>query len=190
MKPIVFLLFSLVCSVYGFSQNEIPWTNETDIQWEDFKGSVPTSTDKSALTTSGITYEASIRSNPERTELQLKVYSFFDKSKSWKKTEEISDYLLRHEQVHFNITELHARLLRKAFTEYDYPTDFDGDLLDRIFEENQSQLDSVQRAYDADTSHSRFEEGQKLWDQFIETSLTQFENYSDTELTITISKKD
>ena len=138
-KLLSIVAFSI--AIGGLAQSaEIPWTSSTQIKWENFKAPVPAGSDKSALTTSGITYEASIRSNAERTELRLKVYSFFDMNKSWKKTEETSDYLLRHEQVHFNITELHARLLRKAFTEYDYPDDFDGDLLDQIFQKNHPGL--------------------------------------------------
>ncbi len=191
MRTILFNLSVLCFVTIGFTQSlEIPWVRTRPLTWDDFKIASANSSEMSAETFSGITYEASIRSNSQRIEMELDVYAYFDKIKSWRKPDDLTPELLKHEQVHFDITELYARLLRKTFTEYSYSKQVDQNLLDQLFQQNQHRLDSVHRQYDLDTDHSRFAEGQKLWEQFIESSIRQFENYSDRNIKVLIDLTD
>ncbi len=43
--------------------------------------------------------------------------AFFDRQRSWVKNEAKLDYVLRHEQGHFDIFEVYTRKIRKALSE-------------------------------------------------------------------------
>lgn len=191
MKAILFKLFLLGFTLIGWSQNsQMPWLYGKSLSWDNFRGPLNTSSKMAAETHSGISYEASIRRNSERIEIEFRVQAYFVPEKSWKTPNKQTAALLRHEQIHFDITELYARMLKKAFAEYDYPKEFDQSLLDELFSKNQHQLDSVQNQYDEDTDHSLFEEGQKLWEQFVDDSISRFRNYAGPTVTVVIPLKD
>lgn len=85
------------------------WDPNSKIAWSDFKGTVPENRMfKKAVTSSSI----SIKSNFYKGEVpKYIVKSYFDKNNSWTITN--SKEHLIHERLHFEITELYSRLIRK-----------------------------------------------------------------------------
>jgi hypothetical protein len=107
------LLFSL-----SFAQAQSPslirWTAGNKITIEDFKAPVEASYTNAALTNTSIKMDMGYNSKG----FTYKINCFFDRSKSWMRVK--NDYVLAHEQGHFDISELYARKLNKAMQEYKF----------------------------------------------------------------------
>ncbi|MCP4461037.1 MAG: hypothetical protein GY816_23900 [Cytophagales bacterium] len=167
-------------------QAEIKWENEKRLSWSDFQGSIDLTSDHAAKTCSGFKYSASTIKGGDKLVIDVEVYSYFLKDLSWSHEEKQSTTLLGHEQGHFDIAELYARLLRKAYAEYPYPEDFDENIFNTLFDTYQHQRDSVQAVYDRDTNHSISKEGQILWENFLTGEIKRFENYASTKVSVVI----
>jgi len=103
-----FCCFALIVLFFSFSpladaKNEIQWNADQPLIWDDFAGSQSANAKFAALTSSNIHYDFE-----EGTDsLKINVYCYFDKKKSKvKKRDRGNELLLRHEQYHFNISEL------------------------------------------------------------------------------------
>ena len=174
------LLASLVLSlgIFFFSSN----TNSTDIlywnpdyrlTWNDFAGYPAVHQDHiSAMTASGIVHYKGCNDGF----INYKVQAYFERKESWVKVEALTDHHLTHEQIHFDITELYARKLRKALSERKF----------KCGEENQFEkfiagyTDEWQRAqsdYDLETEHSLKPKEQEEWYHNINHELSQLEEY-------------
>lgn len=97
-------------------ENQIEWSENRRLQWEDFKGSPPVdNAGKAAITYAGFGYYSTrvhIFSKPV-----IHVTNIFDCHKSWVRiNQKRRPELLEHEQLHFDIAEVYARRLRKAFS--------------------------------------------------------------------------
>ena len=81
---------------------------------------------------------------------------------SWSRSPEQSGYILQHEQLHFDITELYARLFRKRLSE-NVKTARDIQKINTIGKVIMRDWDMEQHAYDRETDHSMNEEKQAEW---------------------------
>jgi Bacterial protein of unknown function (DUF922) len=149
----------------GVDNDEMRWTPGRKLTWADFKGTPAPGNPMDALTESGITFSWACDQRGFRAE----IYSLFVPSKSWVKEPTAS--LLAHEQVHFDITELHARKLRKYFAEMRNPCYLGKDGINaagrRIIEDS----NAMQRLYDAETRHSERVTEQKRWEAQVKAQL-------------------
>ena len=109
-------LLILIFSVQVFAQenDKISWNAEESLSWNDFKASPKKHLPYKANTNSGLSFSWNATESSSGIELNYEVGSNFYPNRSWVKEIEEVDYLLAHEQLHFDITELHARKLRKA----------------------------------------------------------------------------
>jgi FtsZ-binding cell division protein ZapB len=139
------------------------------LTWADFKGKPDPQSDATAITSSGFGYAASMESGNGKTNIDITVYCYFSKSKSWVRTE--SNYALNHEQHHFDVTYIVTNLfiekLKAAkFTRKNY----DG-LIEKIYNESCRQLEQMQNEYDGQTRNGRLKNVQSEWNEKIETQL-------------------
>ena len=102
---------------------------------------------------------------------------FFIKSKSWAKSKN-NDILLIHEQGHFDIAELFARKLRKAFAEYKFNYKTVGKDIDNLFLLNKQERAKMDALYDKETKHSQDKQQQILWNKRIKTELNKLKKYA------------
>jgi hypothetical protein len=93
------------------------------------------------------------------------IYAVFDKNKSYWNAGRIRnrDWILNHEQGHFDIAHYIATL---ANDEIEHHAQRFNDNL-RIFEKYRIQLDSLQDLYDKETSHSEDSINQRSWNNTI-----------------------
>ncbi len=175
MKSLFFFLFLLVVCLNGFAQSNdtIYWNAVRKLKWEDFKGIPDKTTNLLAMTQAGIGYEVGCNYG----KLDYKIFCYFNVHKSWAK-ETDSDELLRHEQIHFDITELYTRKLRQRLNELDDPCGKDIKQLNKIYELNFSECAKVQDNYDHQTNHSLNDEQQKLWEEKIAKELKELEKFA------------
>lgn len=152
---------------------------EEPLSWSDFSGRADENSTFDASTNSGISYSWSLRSSEVKAEFLYKVETFFYPDLSWVKLGKKSPRLLAHEQLHFDITELHGRKLRKLMAEY--VPNLKADLkkvLERIYQKNESERRQMQEKYDRETRHGQNEEAQVKWEIFIKTELAKLKEYS------------
>ena len=105
------------------------------------------------------------------------VKCFFDISKSWTKDPE-NKALLEHEQLHFDITELFTRKLRKQLSELKDPCGKDSGKIQTIYDRNFEEMNKYQQRYDQETEHSVKELVQKGWEEKVKRELAQLLDYS------------
>src|SRR5690606_18966992 len=110
------ILFSLCFLFFGTSSNpeKIIWTENHQLTWEDFKGKPIPSAGFVASSHTGIGFQYSYAISNGEIELDYSVESFFKPNSSWYFPKKVNTHILKHEQGHFDISELHARMLKKA----------------------------------------------------------------------------
>lgn len=165
----IVIVFPKMC----FSQTDtIHWSPNFKLQWNDFQGKPDSSSANAAFTFSAVSYKSYYIND---TALHFDVFCFFDKLISWTKTNTDS-ILIRHEQGHFNITELFARKLRKAFKNLSNEDDVRPQIK-RIFEKIMTQKKAMQILYDKETQSSKNRAAQIQWDKYVLTELENLKEY-------------
>ncbi len=148
--------------------NKILWSKDYSLQWKDFKGPARENAGYDAMTA------YSVESGKEND--KFGIFCYFEKNKSWRIKKKESDFLLKHEQYHFNLAEVYARKIRKQIIELDLLKD--PKQLDKVFKENLKQLEIDQKAYDKETNHSKIPEPQVKWEKNIDEQLQELVNFS------------
>ena len=150
----------------------IPWMEERRLTWEDFQSEPKSNTDAvaSASTSLGIAYQL------EGGKLTYKITCNFNKVRSWGLVK--SNYILAHEQGHFDITEVTARLLHKAISEYEFNRRTFKQDINKIYEKVVDQKEALQAAYDRETDHSRNKRNQYDWLDKIDDMLEETAVYA------------
>lgn len=160
--------------VYAENENVIPWTLERKLVWNDFLCEPKKEGDAVASTSTSLGLSYQVRDN----QLTFHISCDFSKERSWGALR--TDYILAHEQAHFDITEIHARKLYQALYEYEFnPATFKSDIAS-IYNRIVKEKEDLQEAYDGETDHSRKRSIQLAWLQQIESLLTDtdiFSNY-------------
>lgn len=174
-------MFFLVLGISVQAQlpdNRITWTEDL-LTWEDFLGQPDPSNPFQANTSSGIAYSWSMKQLGDEIGFMYDVQSYFLPEESWVKPGQYSVHLLAHEQLHFDITELHARKLRKAMEEFDIKkTKNIKPALQAIYKNIEASRAQMQKRFDAESRHSMNEEAQVKWQKFVKEELEKFKKYS------------
>lgn len=177
----IFILI-IVYSLFFQNQGEpIVWTSEK-LDWSDFQGSIPYRTEGKVAVSTVIITMTSFEWHGKVAAGEVK--AFFLPMESWTRvrTEEI----LYHEQGHFDLTEIYARLIRKDFTEKKFSEKTVSKEIKQIFELYENALVKAQQDYDKETEHHKNKENQRSWNKKIRTNLKKLEKYSNPEIIITL----
>lgn len=126
-----------------------------------------------ALTESGITFEWSCDWRGFRVE----AYAIFVPGGSWVK--EPTNALLLHEQAHFDITEIHARKMRKLFAEMPDPCRLGRTGIDNAAKAIIATNYEVQNEYDRATAHGEDTKVQQEWLSRIAKELQELEPWAE-----------
>jgi len=163
MKKVICLILFLAVS-FSFIADEpsITWKNTHRLSWKDFRGTPDNSSDIAAITASGISYELAATIAGSKVDVDCKVAAFFYPEKSWYKKELADSVVLAHEQLHFDITELHARKFRKAIERTTFTENVKQEMK-RLYDNINKELDAYQNRYDTATDYSRDIEKQTEW---------------------------
>ncbi len=168
-------------------ENKIFWNAERKLQWSDFQARPQGKGHLDAYSTLGMSY--AVIHNTE-TVLEMAVYGYFEKDKSWVKANEKTDHLLNHEQSHFDLSELYRRILKKRFAAFKGFTYANVNTeMKRIFDEVFEEYDQVQQRYDRETNHSIVKLKQTQWDEFIKTQIAAHQEFAGDFVTLAIRVK-
>ncbi len=153
----------------------IYWDGVERLSWSDFEAAPRMDIEEIfALTSSGIIDYKGCKDGI----INYKFRAYFEKDESWVKQEAHTDYHLAHEQLHFDITELYARKLRKLLSELEFKCgeekrfeSFVAATLENWYNE--------QRNYDIMTRHSLNKEMQREWHYRIKMELSLLDNFAE-----------
>lgn len=166
----LFFFFALA----GFAQQEeiIPWSADRKLQWSDFKGKYLKTEWAAATTASSISYSFSTYEKDGQVYVDFVVGCEFYPKKSWYRPDMVDDLILSHEQLHFDIAELHARKFRKRLAETRFTANIKEEVRE-IYKEVLKELYIFQNRYDHETNFSRNAEKQLAWNKMIAEALEQ-----------------
>ena len=174
----LFLILVIACSFTykGTGQQMIPWSPQRLLSWDDFKGKPHPRSSVGAVTYSGIRYAYESAGDS----IRISVTATFDPGISWVNIRAANAYVLRHEQNHFDITELYARKLRAALKKINPSIPRPHLAAEKLYSRFAAESRDYQDRYDKETDHSRNQANQSRWDQLIKTELARFDEVSDT----------
>jgi len=174
LKRVLVLIALVLLSSYT-QEEKLAWS-ETKLSWSDFKGPPDFNTDAAATTSSGISYRLSALLKNDQLDVDCEVSCYFFPQNSWYKPNKVTNVVLGHEQLHFDITELHARKFRKILDERKFSKAVKKEIR-KIYTGITKDLKKMQSDYDAASDFSRNLEKQKEWESFIQKELLRFKNY-------------
>lgn len=174
----IFLLVSIF--VFGFThrvvkKENIIWANEL-LGWENF-------TEVSYIEDG---FHAYIYSNiycPKKIiRSNSMVYAYMNPNKSGRLKDSVFDIQLRiHEQYHFNITEYHARLLRKDIVEIG-EKNLTKSKIRFLYNKYEKQRENMQERYDRISNHNVETEKQRYWELKIDDLLRKTSYYKNLDI--------
>jgi len=155
----------------------IYWNDSRPLRKSDFRGS----TEKrpfQAATYSGLKIENPVNIWTGKTRVIIK--SYFNPKFSYFKSSERDSSVLAHEQLHFDITEIYARKLRKEIVEkcsnqYDL-----FEKRDAIYKKVELELDLKQDEYDSEVYAER--SLQNKWNLWVERELSLLRDFANEEV--------
>ncbi|HHS95445.1 MAG TPA: hypothetical protein ENJ45_02565 [Phaeodactylibacter sp.] len=179
LRPILSLAFLFGIFVLCTSGKESPeiiyWSDSDRLEWADFAGEPRYDYQSiAALTSSGIVHYKGC----ENGKIKYKVRAYFEKNESWVKDEARTEHHLIHEQIHFDITELYARKLRKILAERNFSCADEQAFEDCI----KAFLDNwqyEQQSFDIYSRHSLDAHAQKEWYYKVEMELSLLNDYKE-----------
>jgi len=160
----------------------IVWTQHRPLTWPDFKGRPPSEVSAVAAQTDYV-FVHGAQCKGDRFE--FRVVAAFLPDDSWVKpamlrTPADSARALKHEQTHFDLTEVHARRLRRYYAELIAPCRIDSSDLAAAASRVGRDEKAAQAQYDADTDNGRTPAQQARWDRDIAGQLVALAKYAVT----------
>ncbi|GAA4277820.1 DUF922 domain-containing protein [Aquimarina mytili] len=175
IKYFTIILFLFFANNNGYV-GKFSYTERSELAWSDFRGRPQISSTFDASVNTGITYQWSYGKDKDDIELNYQVDSFCYPSLSWVKRGQMSEHLLSHEQLHFDISELHARIMRKRLKEYKPGGNIRRDL-NKMYKLVERMRINMQERYDEETNHSKNVANQKKWEKKIQTLMWYYRDY-------------
>ena len=157
----------------------IPWSSTWRLTWANFQGRPPTAGNEGARTAYGLYYAWSCKG--ER--FGFRVVAGFHPTRSWVKQAVVKNpaenaRVLRHEQTHFDITEVFARRLRKELGSVSRPCAQSDAALKAIARRIVDEERRTQQRYDSESNHGLIENRQADWNFEVAKMLQAVERYA------------
>jgi hypothetical protein len=180
LNSVAFSLLFIIITSFQSDNNVIIWSKERKLTWKDFQGKV--SNDKTYEVVN-IYKENERDAARSRTSIALYfeckgnianhlVRAEFEKNNSWYYASRISDDVLRHEQLHFDITELFARNLKEKLMSLKNPCDKSSVSIE--YQSNEKAFVEFTKQYDNETSHGVNLKTQAIWDAKVQNLISAF----------------
>lgn len=177
MRLILSSFLCLLLFLVKAQHDNIIWNENKRLTYDDFKGPVPADKlDHKAITFSMI----EIKFDQTAESVKANVFSYFQRDLSWMRNDWKNDYTLRHEQGHFDITEIHARKVRKKLSGMKISRKNGKEKINKACKKLVKQHHKAQEKYDNATSYSIREKNQKEWSAKIAKELKKLDAYKNS----------
>lgn len=171
-----FLILTFFIFLFFQEEQTITWQEDFKLQWSDFKGEPKPQKTVVATTASGISFGFSTtKSSNGLVDYSFSIVAHFYPDKSWHVNKPLSNIVLAHERLHFDITELYARKFRQRLSNTTFTNAINKEM-EHIHNTINIELAEMQKRYDAETNHSQNIEKQIAWQKFIAVELDKLSN--------------
>jgi hypothetical protein len=172
----IFFLFSFEFENKLYA-SDIDWSTDRPLTWEDFQGEVFRKSRYKAYSVSSISYKFTWHEQEDEIKVDLNAKAYFSTFLSWSKKRKRTPELLAHEQLNFDITELHCRYFKERVNKFKYTQNVKAEV-DSIYKVVYSEMLNMHIKYADETALSKNQEEEKKWNQFISDELKRLEEYS------------
>lgn len=184
MRTLLFTALLFIISS-SFAQGDtlgVEWKKDQFLKWSDYRGVEDKSRKLSALSRIAIPYTYS---SDGEVDFTVNLTTVFIKDESWYKEGEQNKVLLGHEQLHFDIAEIHRRVIVKAIKNAKFtPENYVEKLKEIITSIWDNDYREMQDLYDKETNFARIFKSQINWNKKVAAKLAELEEYNTTEVTI------
>jgi hypothetical protein len=154
-------------------ETKFEWSSTRKLSWEDFKGSPKPGQDTNVAATTSC--RLGLRTNPDAS---VSVTNEFICYQSSARPAQKKPALLVHEQLHFDLCEVYARMLRKELAAA-HLTSQNVDAISRTaFVKMHTLYRERQTLYDQETNHGLNQPAQKVWEHTIAEELVALAAYA------------
>ncbi|MCT8341206.1 DUF922 domain-containing Zn-dependent protease [Flavobacteriaceae bacterium TK19130] len=163
----------------GVNNSIIAWDSDNKLEWSDFQGEIDPDKFGSAMTSHKIEILPMNVMVDEEDNIQgyenMTVQAQFFKEKSWTAT--TSNYMLSHEQLHFDIAELFARKIRKRFEELKSNEIATFSKYQKAYSLLWKECRRMQIRYDKETKHGQLQDINSMWEKDIAEQLNDLKEF-------------
>ena len=154
-------------------EDGIVWTLRRRLTWADFKANPP---DDAGIVAARTAYRIIDGAQCNRSKFEYRVVTAFRPKESWVRlsilrTDADNARALRHEQTHFDLSEVHARRLRRYFAELMAPCKMSPSDFSAAAERMERDEKAAQVLYDSETENGRNVNQQARWDKEVDAQL-------------------
>ena len=172
LKIIVAFFFFSPLSALGQNEQFIEWSPVKRLTWEDYLARPSSSSDAAAITSTALGVEYHLKNNT----LSYTITCRFSKTHSWGRHK--TEYILQHEQGHFDIAEIYARKLNKALKHYSFNVKTSPKEVPAMYQQIMKEEGQLQNQYDSETDFSRDKPQQAIWLEKIQRELDKLKEYA------------
>lgn len=140
---------------------------------EDFRGRPDKRSQGVAATRSGIEMSYSGTEYPDRIEVTVTMYAYFEPGKSWMKAEGQNARVLNHEQGHLDLTAIYLCKMKTRIEQQTYNPLTWGNAIKALYHKVTVELGRAQEAYDRETQHGTLPDVQKVYDERFRKALQE-----------------
>lgn len=163
-------------------QSRLFWEEGIQLKWDDFQAKPQKNGEVAALSSIAIPYGIQLNNDGE---LHLSLRVCFEKNNSWSKKVYQDERLLSHEQLHFDIAELHRRKLVKRLKDITLQgNDISGSVEEIIQKYWSTEYRKMQDRYDEETNFSKNVDAQVKWEKKIKRLLKKSRRYKTVEFVL------
>ena len=156
----------------GMDPNDIIYYNSAkNLTWKDFKGDPQEAGSVAAITSSGFGYKADMKTSGGKGQINVAVYCYFSKGKSWVKPGRTTPYILNHEQHHFDASFLASNLFIEKTKNITLTPANCNVILPRLYRECCDMMNKLQNDYDGQTKNGQLPDIQEKWNSFFSQRL-------------------
>ena len=172
----------VVTNVFWVNNSTLPekstlyYQEDRPLTWDDFEGVPASGGTTAAITMSGFGYHTSMKTSNGKGQLNISVYSYFNKDKSWVKREHKNGYLLKHEQRHFDISYIAALIFMQKVKKAGLNQTNCTSKLRILYSEVCGIMNTMQTNYDAETQNGQNKAEQARWDKYLAELLREAKN--------------
>ncbi len=141
----------------------IVYSKQRPLTFDDFRATPDDLSFAAAATYSGTGMSYTAERMNSKTTLKVTIMPTFSKDKSWYKKDKNSPRVLKHEQVHFDITAIKTCELVNSIRSFNFSADNYAKELQNLLKENEKQTGEMQQQYDKETNHGTILLKQQEW---------------------------
>ncbi|MFN7704569.1 MAG: DUF922 domain-containing protein [Chryseotalea sp.] len=165
--------FDLFSQEFCIKRDSILWSTSYRLKWSDFAGRV----DSSSNWMAGCAASIYVKGFWENGLPNFSVSNSFIRGDAWTK-DTTSVAMLQHEQLHFDIAEIHARKIRRAVALLRQQKVKDIEAYSAEIRKLLQMRNDTDSLYDEQTSHGTYGNQQSEWKQKILKELQALNNYA------------